>query len=154
VRNAVDHGIEPREERLAGGKPENGKLSLSALLEGQVLVIELQDDGRGIAWERIRDKARSLGLPHMTREDLCEAIFADGVSTAERVSDVSGRGVGMAAIRAATQALGGSIAIESTPRQGTTFRFEFPATAITRGADASHRPGARPSSSPTRAAAV
>jgi two-component system chemotaxis sensor kinase CheA len=135
VRNAVDHGIEPRQERVASGKQESGKLSLSAALHEQALIIEIRDDGRGIAWERIRDKARSLGLPVATQKDLNTAIYADGVSTAESVSDISGRGVGMAAMRDATQALGGTITIESTPRQGTTFRFQFPATAITREAE-------------------
>jgi two-component system, chemotaxis family, sensor kinase CheA len=130
VRNAVDHGIEPGPERLERGKAEQGTLVFAAACDERTLTIEVKDDGRGIRWERIRDKARALGLPHETHQDLLQAIFTDGVSTAESVTQVSGRGVGMAAMRDATRALNGTIVIESSEGTGTTLRFLFPALAI------------------------
>lgn len=146
IRNSIDHGIESASERLERGKPEQSKLRLSANLDSERLCIEVQDDGRGIRWERIREKARERGLPHETRADLIEALFSDGVSTAEYVSDTSGRGVGMAAVRDAAYALGGSIEIDSSEGVGTTIRFEFPVAAArsVRYPGSSIRPSQRP----------
>jgi two-component system chemotaxis sensor kinase CheA len=146
IRNAIDHGIESATERLERGKPERSKLRLSATLDSEQLCIEVQDDGRGIDWERIREKAQERGLPHQSRADLIEALFSDGVSTAEFVSDTSGRGVGMAAVRDAAQALGGQIEIESSEGVGTTIRFEFPVAAArsVRHPASSIRPSQRP----------
>jgi two-component system chemotaxis sensor kinase CheA len=146
IRNAIDHGIESATERLERGKPEHSKLRLSATLDSEQLCIEVQDDGRGIDWEKIRELARERGLPHQSRADLIEALFSDGVSTAEFVSDTSGRGVGMAAVRDAARALGGQIEIESSLGAGTTVRFEFPVAAArsVRHPASSIRPSQRP----------
>jgi two-component system, chemotaxis family, sensor kinase CheA len=126
VRNAVDHGLESAEERRAGGKSTVGTLRFSARTEEAHLVIELTDDGRGIDWERVRTRAQERGLPHTLESDLIEALFADGVSAAQAVTDVSGRGVGMSAVREAARALGGSVHVASTRGQGTTVAFSFP----------------------------
>jgi two-component system chemotaxis sensor kinase CheA len=88
--------------------------------------VEVTDNGHGIAWERVRGKALEQGLPHATNEDLVKALFTDGLSTREEVSDTSGRGVGMGSVRAACEALNGQIEVISQPGEGTTFRFRFP----------------------------
>jgi two-component system, chemotaxis family, sensor kinase CheA len=126
VRNAVDHGLETSDERAATDKG-TATISLRAYFSGASLVFEFGDDGRGVAWERVRDKARSVGLPHETHEDLVAALFSDGISTKEQADENSGRGVGMSALKDACVAMGASIDIHSTPGRGTTFRFEFPA---------------------------
>jgi two-component system chemotaxis sensor kinase CheA len=89
-------------------------------------VISLRDDGRGINWDRLKEKARAASLPHQSRADLITALFADGVSTEDAASLISGRGVGLGAVRAATLALGGQIEVTSEPNEGTTFKFRFP----------------------------
>jgi signal transduction histidine kinase len=126
VRNAVDHGIEPAEERESKGKSAHGKLWLTASIEAGNVVIRARDDGRGLDWARLAAKAKERGLPHTTQADLEAAVFADGVSTRDEVTQVSGRGVGMAAVRAAVEAMHGSIAVRSEPGAGTTFEFRFP----------------------------
>ncbi|MCX5747043.1 MAG: ATP-binding protein [Proteobacteria bacterium] len=126
VRNAIDHGLEDAETRIAIGKSPAGTLALAAKQSNQTLSIELRDDGRGIDWSAIRRRAEMLGLPHATQTDLIEAMFADGVSTREYATETSGRGVGMSALREAVRELGGAIEIESAPGVGTTFRFTFP----------------------------
>jgi HPt (histidine-containing phosphotransfer) domain-containing protein/two-component sensor histidine kinase len=125
VRNAIDHGIETPEERAAQGKGR-ATLRLSAHLAGDELVLECADDGRGVNWEKIREKARSAGLPAETTEDLTQALFSDGISTRDQVSDMSGRGVGMAALAEACTAMSGKITVLSERGAGTTFRFTFP----------------------------
>jgi two-component system chemotaxis sensor kinase CheA len=147
VRNAIGHGLEAPEERVAKGKGP-GKLTLSAVSDSQYLTIEIRDDGRGVAWERVREKARERGLAHTTQQDLIEALFADGVSTAESVNETSGRGVGMAAVRDATRAMSGNITIDSTAGAGTVVRFRFPLAATARRQGMSTHPGARPSINP------
>jgi two-component system, chemotaxis family, sensor kinase CheA len=126
IRNAVDHGMQPPEVREAAGKPARSRLSFTASRTSGELIIACSDDGGGIPWEHVRARARAAGLPAESQGDLEQALFADGFSLAERVSDVSGRGVGMAALRAAVQALGGKIELESKLGQGVTFRFRFP----------------------------
>jgi two-component system chemotaxis sensor kinase CheA len=126
VRNAVDHGVETTDERKGAGKPETACLALRSQIADGQLTIEIRDDGRGVDWDRIRDRARKLGLPGDTRDQLIEALFADGVSTKEEVTDLSGRGVGMAALRAAAVAGGGRIVVDSDPSRGTSIRFAFP----------------------------
>lgn len=126
IRNSVDHGIEAADERAEQGKTPEGHLRLSTLLLGDKLWIEVADDGRGIAWDSVAVRAASRGLAHATRGDLIEALFADGVSTADVVTELSGRGVGMSAVRDACQALGGSIEIDSESGRGTTIRCGFP----------------------------
>jgi len=126
VRNAVDHGLEPAEERASTGKGP-ATLRLRARLCERELTIELADDGRGVAWDKVREMARARGLPADTRDDLVEALFSDGLSTKGCADESSGRGVGMSALRQACVELGGRIELESQPGAGTTWRFVFPA---------------------------
>jgi two-component system chemotaxis sensor kinase CheA len=134
VRNAVDHGLEPPAERVALGKPRRSLIRLTARVDGPALVLEIADDGRGIDWDRVAQKARAAGLPTGSHDDLVAALFADGVSTRDLVTETSGRGVGLGAVRAAFSAAGARIAVESHPGAGTTFTFVVPTT----------RPGLRP----------
>jgi len=131
VRNAVDHGLETAEERAAAGKQGPAKLRLSCRKQNAQCIIEVSDNGHGIAWERVRAKAKERGLPHTTREDLVNALFTDGLSTRDAVSDTSGRGVGMSSVRESCFALGGRIEVISEPGQGSTFRFVFPEALTT-----------------------
>jgi two-component system chemotaxis sensor kinase CheA len=126
IRNAVDHGIEAPEVRAARGKGDAGRLTLRASQTGSDVVIELHDDGGGIRWDKVAERARSLGAPSATRADLELAIFQDGLSTGEEVTEVSGRGVGLGALRAACLDLGGRVEVQSKPGEGTTFRFRVP----------------------------
>jgi chemotaxis protein histidine kinase CheA len=125
VRNAVDHGIEDVATRLALGKAEAGTVVLTACRDQGRLIISVGDDGKGIDWAKIKVKAVSMGLPCETREDLVEALFADGVSTREAVSETSGRGIGLAALRQVIARLGGHIDVQSTWGRGTRFEIAF-----------------------------
>jgi signal transduction histidine kinase len=136
VRNAVDHGVEPPEARAAAGKPARPTLRLIARSEGTTLILRIADDGPGIDWERLAAKAANHGLAHGTRQELEAVLFADGISTREEITLVSGRGVGMAAVKDATLALGGRIVVDSTPGQGTAFEFRFPESEIFPGGGA------------------
>jgi two-component sensor histidine kinase len=126
VRNAVDHGIEAPELRAQAGKPKRPKLTFVATRARGRLVISVSDDGAGIDWAAVRDKANRLGLPSETSGDLERAVFADGFSTSAAATQTSGRGVGMSALRAAVTALGGTVELESRLSAGTTLRFQFP----------------------------
>jgi two-component system chemotaxis sensor kinase CheA len=132
VRNSIDHGIEPPDVRVAAGKPAAGRIGLRAYQQGGNIYIEISDDGRGLDTEKIRAKAVSTGLvapeEALTDEQVFGLIFRPGFSTADRVTEVSGRGVGMDVVRQNVDALGGSIAIESAPGAGTTFRIKLPLT--------------------------
>jgi chemotaxis protein histidine kinase CheA len=125
VRNAVDHGIEDADGRGVAGKPEAATLQLTAERIGRELVISVRDDGRGIDWQRVRAKAAEAGLPHTEQSDLIAALFQDGFSTRDQATAVSGRGVGLGALRATVDALGGRIEVETTLGHGTQFRFRF-----------------------------
>jgi two-component system chemotaxis sensor kinase CheA len=125
VRNAVDHGIEPPHVREDAGKPAAGTLRLIARQAGDGMEVEIADDGAGIDWDRVREKATGMGVRAQTVDDLEAALFADGLSTASEVSDLSGRGVGMSAVRAACLAAGGEMGIESERGRGTTMRFRL-----------------------------
>jgi HPt (histidine-containing phosphotransfer) domain-containing protein len=127
VRNSIDHGIEPAEERARLGKGA-GTLTLRSYLRADRLVFEFSDDGRGIVWDSVRDKARAAGLPTETRSDLVAALFHDGVSTLSNASEVSGRGVGLGAVAEVCRTMGCEITVESLPGQGMTMRFELPGT--------------------------
>lgn len=128
IRNALDHGLETTAERIAVGKPAAGHLMLRTLSgpRGE-LIVEVQDDGGGINWDVVRAKAQALGLDTSTRERLESALFFEGLTTKDTVTDISGRGVGMGAVKETCEELGGSLSIETVRGQGTTFRFTFPA---------------------------
>ena len=126
LRNAIDHGLEPPSDRVAVGKTPIGTICMRAIEKDGRLVIEVEDDGRGIAWERVADRARALGLPSNRPEDLVDALFADGLSTKETANETSGRGVGLGAVRAVCLQLGGDIAVTSKPGRGTVMRFSLP----------------------------
>jgi len=131
VRNSVDHGIEMPEERRAGNKSETGRLTLSAAHQGGNIVIEVSDDGGGLNRDRILAKARQQGLPvsdAMPDGEVWQLIFAPGFSTAEVVTDVSGRGVGMDVVKRNITAMGGTVDIRSVPGAGTTIAISLPLT--------------------------
>ena len=131
VRNSVDHGIEIPEKRRAAGKNETGKLTLSAAHQGGNIVIEVSDDGGGLNRERILAKARQQGLPvsdSMPDSEVWLLIFAPGFSTAEAVTDVSGRGVGMDVVKRNITAMGGIVDIRSVTGTGTTISISLPLT--------------------------
>lgn len=132
LRNAIDHGLETPEERRAAGKPEEGVVRLAALHRSGRIVIEISDDGRGINRERVRNIAITRGLIEadaaLNDEEIDNLIFAPGFSTADTISDVSGRGVGMDVVKRSIQALGGRITIVSRPGQGSTFTMSLPLT--------------------------
>jgi two-component system, chemotaxis family, sensor kinase CheA len=139
VRNAVDHGLESPDARARAGKPNHGELHLASRFSGNEIVIEIRDDGRGIDWAAVRERCEEQGIPSATPEALTAALFRDGLSTAHVVSDLSGRGVGMAVLLAATRELGGRIEIESEHGRGTTVRIVLPRDAERR----SQRPEAK-----------
>jgi len=124
VRNSIDHGLEPRGAR--GDKPEHGKLILRAEMRTSGYVISLADDGHGIDWEAIRRKALARGIPAQTQEQLNEVLFMNGISSKDEVSAISGRGVGLGALRLASLALGGTLTIETRLGLGTALVFAFP----------------------------
>lgn len=126
VRNAVDHGIEPAEERVALGKDAQGTLTVSTTTENGRLRVVIADDGRGINWDRVREKADDLGIPAKTHQDLVAALFVDGMSTRDAVSETSGRGVGLAAVAEALHDLGGRVDVSTEPQRGTQFCFSMP----------------------------
>ena len=131
VRNSLDHGIELPEKRLAAGKNSVGNLILSAEHQGGNICIEVTDDGAGLNRERILAKAASQGLPvsdNMSDDEVAMLIFAPGFSTAEQVTDVSGRGVGMDVVKRNIQEMGGHVEIKSKPGTGTTIRILLPLT--------------------------
>jgi two-component system chemotaxis sensor kinase CheA len=133
IRNAVDHGIETPDERRAAGKEPDGHLWLSAYHQGGAIVIEIEDDGRGLDRGRILAKAIEKGLvagdaATPTDQDVHALIFLPGFSTADKVTDLSGRGVGMDVVRRNIEALRGKIEIDSRRGGGTTFRLRLPLT--------------------------
>jgi len=132
IRNAIDHGIEPPEERLKKGKPEVGTVILRSYQSGNHIFIEVQDDGRGLNKEKIYNKALSLGLvkdkENLTDQEIYEFIFYPGFSTATQVSNVSGRGVGMNVVKEVINEFKGAVKIQTEPEKGTTFILMFPLT--------------------------
>ncbi|MGO9674978.1 MAG: chemotaxis protein CheA [Methylocella sp.] len=132
IRNAIDHGLESPQARLAAGKPEEGVVRLLALHRSGRIVIEVSDDGAGINRERVKALAAGKGLiaadAPLSDEEIDNLIFLPGFSTATAVSDISGRGVGMDVVRRSIQALGGRISIQSRPGQGSTFILSLPLT--------------------------
>jgi two-component system chemotaxis sensor kinase CheA len=134
VRNSLDHGLEPVEERVAAGKSEVGMLQIAARHAGGSVVIEVRDNGRGINPEAVARKALSSGLidaqaaAEITMKSAIELLFAPGFSTVETTSDISGRGVGMDAVRAKIRELGGEVIVDSAPGEGTLAQIRLPLT--------------------------
>jgi chemotaxis protein histidine kinase CheA len=131
VRNAVDHGIETPAVRVAQGKPEVGHLRFRAAVANDgSLVVSILDDGAGVDLERVRTRARAFGLPHDTTEQILDALFADGLTTRDAVTDLSGRGVGTSAVRMACRELGGDAQILSNWGQGSELRCVLPPAVL------------------------
>jgi len=132
VRNSVDHGVENSEERVANGKTPHGTVSLTARSTGGRILIEIEDDGRGIDRDRVRSKAIEKGViqsgDNLSDSEIDMLIFAAGFSTAEEVTDVSGRGVGMDVVRRNIESLGGVINIANVPGEGAKFTISLPLT--------------------------
>jgi len=134
VRNAVDHGIEPADERLTAGKPARGTVYLNAYHQGTQVVIEVRDDGRGIDSARVRQQAVKQGVikaeeaARLTEQEALDLIFESGFSTATEVTEISGRGVGMDVVRSVLDKLKGSVHISTQRARGTTFQLRAPLT--------------------------
>ena len=126
IRNAVDHGLERAEDRSAAQKPARPRLRLATKTAGDHLLIEIEDDGRGVDWDAVRRAARAKGLPAETVEDLTNALLSASVTTRDVVTTTSGRGVGLAAVRQRVDALGGYIKLATASGQGTLFQLSFP----------------------------
>ncbi len=140
VRNALDHGIESPEERARLGKPQKGRIILSATQEGNFVVIKISDDGKGLDTDKIIQKALELGvvskdrIASLNKDEFNSLIFAPGVSTASEVSDISGRGVGLDVVRKNIENIGGTISVKSSKNKGTTISLRIPLTlAIIKG---------------------
>jgi two-component system chemotaxis sensor kinase CheA len=134
VRNAVDHGIELPAERVTLGKPPEGKLRLNAYHQGNQVIIEVGDDGRGIDAQKVIAKAIATGVvtaeeaSRMTDGEISELIFEPGLSTADEISEISGRGVGLDVVKTVLQRMKGSVSVYSRPGEGTTFQLKVPLT--------------------------
>lgn len=134
IRNSIDHGIEPPEERKKLGKPKEGTVWLRAYNEGNMIVIEIKDDGSGMDPEKLKQKAIEKGIitpseaENMSDKEAFMLIFKPGFSTAEKVTSVSGRGVGMDVVKTNIEKLNGIIEVDSVPGQGTTFKLKIPLT--------------------------
>ncbi len=134
VRNSCDHGLEVPADRVASGKPETGTVTLSAFHEGGHIIIEIKDDGRGLNLDRIKQKilekdlATEHQLDQMSDEQIMQYIFAAGFSTAEKVTSVSGRGVGMDVVRTNIEKIGGTVSLTSAAGKGSTFHIKIPLT--------------------------
>ncbi|CRM18932.1 Hpt domain-containing protein [Pseudomonas sp. 58 R 3] len=132
LRNAVDHGLESREARVLAGKPEKGRITLDLTHEGGDIVFDMRDDGAGVPLDAVRRKAIKRGLlgPHqeISDRDVLQFILQPGFSTAEKITQISGRGVGMDVVHEEVRQLGGSMVIDSTPGAGVHFRIRLPFT--------------------------
>ncbi len=138
VRNSADHGLEPPDERVAAGKPDQGVIKMNAYHEGGNICITVEDDGRGLNREKILAKAVKQGLisetDKLSDEQMWSLIFRPGFSTADKVTDVSGRGVGMDVVKRNIESLGGTVSIRTAAGKGTTFTLKLPLTlAIVEG---------------------
>lgn len=134
LRNSIDHGIETPDKRLAKGKTEKGRVNLIAYPDGNTVVIEVSDDGAGINVDKVKEKAISRGLitldqaSEMDVNRAAELIFEPGFSTAEQISDISGRGVGLDVVKTKIEALGGNVEIETEKDKGSKFIIRLPLT--------------------------
>lgn len=134
IRNSLDHGLEPPEERVAKGKPEEGLLRIRAYQDGSSVVVSVEDDGRGINKEKILKKAVEKGLisqeqiDSISERDAIQFLFMPGFSTSDKVTDISGRGVGLDAVKNKVESIGGRLSIESEENKGTTIKVKLPIT--------------------------
>lgn len=134
LRNSIDHGFESPQERIKNGKPEQGTLMLRARHEGNNVYIEVEDDGRGINISKIKERAVEKGIitatqaAQFSRDEAIDLLFSSGFSTADTVTDVSGRGVGLDVVKTKIESLSGEIYVDSTAGQGTRFRIKLPLT--------------------------
>ncbi|MEW9667655.1 chemotaxis protein CheA [Ammoniphilus sp. 3BR4] len=134
LRNSIDHGMESTEERIRVGKEETGKVLLKAYHSGNHVFIEVMDDGKGIDRQKILKKAKEKGIiqdqqaASMSDSQVYELLFASGLSTAEKITDVSGRGVGLDVVKTKIESLGGAVSVDSSLGQGTTFLIQLPLT--------------------------
>ena len=130
IRNAIDHGIEFPEERVKAGKTKKGKLSIEAYVKRGKIYIEVKDDGRGINWQKLREKAEKLGLKEkgdeLSPEELKTLLFYSGVSTKDKITEISGRGVGLDVVYSIVKKLNGNIELDSKEGKGTTIILSFP----------------------------
>lgn len=130
VRNAVDHGLEPEEERRRAGKPAIGRIEMEASIEEDCFVVRISDDGRGLNLDVAAAPGQQTPPRAPSPEAALELFFKEGFSTAREVSDVSGRGVGLSAVRAACHDAGGEVVVETATGRGTTFLFRFPMSLL------------------------
>jgi two-component system chemotaxis sensor kinase CheA len=130
ARNAIDHGLEDLQDRQGCGKPKGGRLWLRAMRVDGSLTIEVEDDGRGIDWDRVRALAVQRHLPHANQQDLLEALLLPGFSTRNRVTLNSGRGIGLSTLQEHVLAIGGQVAVHSVPGSGTCWRITVPLAAL------------------------
>lgn len=134
LRNSIDHGVEPVADRLASGKEETGIIWLRAFHSGNHVFIEIEDDGRGINRQKVLETAINKGIvrqeqaERMTDDEVAALLFASGFSTADKISDISGRGVGLDVVKTKIESLGGVVAVESRPGKGTKFSVQLPLT--------------------------
>jgi two-component system chemotaxis sensor kinase CheA len=134
VRNAIGHGLESSEERVRLGKPPNGQIELDAYHQGNQLIVEVRDNGRGIDVQKVKDRALRQGVIsqqdslRLSEAEITDLVFRPGFSTAEEVTEVSGRGVGLDVVRSVLGRLKGSVEIHNRPGEGTTFRLKLPLT--------------------------
>ncbi len=134
LRNSIDHGVESPTERRLAGKPEEGTVQLKAYHSGNHVFIEVRDDGKGINKEVVLRKAIERGIvnplnaDNLSDKQIYELLFASGLSTAEKVTDISGRGVGLDVVKTKIESLGGSVSVDSNPGKGTTFLIQLPLT--------------------------
>lgn len=130
LRNAAVHGLETPEERERLGKPTVARFSLQAGIENEQLFVQLRDNGPGVDWDRVRERATAHGLPSASQQDLERALFSDGISTAGGVDESAGRGVGLSAVRDALVRRNGRVAVSSIPGEGASFRFSWPVSSL------------------------
>jgi two-component system chemotaxis sensor kinase CheA len=134
VRNAIGHGIESEEERTRSGKPARGTIRLEAYHQGNQVIVEISDDGRGIDAQKVRTRAIDRGLlkreeaNHLSEADILDFIFRPGFSTADEITEISGRGVGLDVVQSVLHRLKGTVHVVSRPGEGSTFRLQLPLT--------------------------
>jgi two-component system chemotaxis sensor kinase CheA len=139
----VDHGVEDIEVRRTQGKPPTATISLSTLIQGERLLLSIADDGGGIDAEALKASAAKKGIPIPKGDDAVQSLlFQDGLSTGQQVTEVSGRGVGLAAVRAACEQAGGQVEVDWVAGEGTRFSFWFPADIAEAAAHPSMAPAA------------